>query len=89
VLGILDDRAAAETLARRLGISLADPVARLGLRMLGLETLLSQTTVTAEGSRVLLRASVGGEQRAEVIAALRMLIGALRGGAGAGGLGSW
>jgi hypothetical protein len=88
-VGILDDRASAAALSRRLGLMLGDPAVRLGMRAIGLGDLLSGLHVAADGARVRVWTSVSDEHRADVTAALQTLTDGLRGGSSAGGLGSW
>jgi hypothetical protein len=88
-LGILDDRSAADALARRLSALLGDRGTRLALASMGLAVLLAETRVTADGSRVRIRTSLGDEHRDEVTASLRTLMISMRGQPAAGALGSW
>jgi hypothetical protein len=88
-LVVLDDRGAAEDLARRLGVLLGDRGTRQALAALGLGDLLDGLRVVAEGAEVRLRASVAAEHRARVAAALRAIVQALRTGADPRIDGSW
>jgi hypothetical protein len=88
-LGILDDRPAADALARRLAALLGDRGTRMGLGAIGLAALLAETRVTADGSRVRIRASIDDDHRDEVTTSLRMLMVSLRQSPAAGPLGSW
>lgn len=88
-LGILDTYDASAALGRRLAELLTDPVTRLGARAMGLGPLLDSARLTIDGPRLRARASATEESRADVAGALRTLTSMLRGGAGAGGLGSW
>jgi hypothetical protein len=87
--GILDDRASAETLARRLDRQLRATIPRLTLRAMGLGMLLTGTTVVLDGARVLVRVSVSEEHRPALSALLKTVVESSRGGSGAGSFGSW
>ncbi|MEP6654354.1 MAG: hypothetical protein ABJA82_13410 [Myxococcales bacterium] len=88
-LGILDDRASAQTLARRLDRLLSDTMTRLTLRAMGLGMLLTGTTVVVDGARVLVRLSVAEEHRPALSALLKTVVESSRSSSGAGGFGSW
>lgn len=88
-LGVLDHHDASAALGRRLADLLTSPVTRLGARAMGLGPLLDSARITVDGPRLRVRASASEESRGDVVAALQTLMSALRGGDGAGGLGSW
>jgi hypothetical protein len=100
-LGIMEGRdaaagrAAGAALARRLNALIADPVTRMMLRPLGLGMVLAGTRVTADGARVLVRASIADEYRAPLSSMLRTWVessgtgAAGTAGTGAGPFGSW
>jgi hypothetical protein len=77
-VGVLDDRQAAEALARRLGVLLADRGTRMALGVLGLSALVGAVEVAADGTMVRLHARVPAARRDEVSAALRAVVSALR-----------
>jgi hypothetical protein len=56
---------------------------------MGLGSLLDSVRITVDGPRLRIRASAAEESRGDVVAALQTLVSSLRGGDGAGGLGSW
>jgi hypothetical protein len=76
-LAVLDDRAAAEVLARRLRAALGAPAVRFGLGAMGLGAI-ARASIAAVGAEVRLRASVPAAERPEVSAAIRKLIDSLR-----------
>ncbi|MEO7667718.1 MAG: hypothetical protein ABI560_09585 [Myxococcales bacterium] len=88
-LGILDDRASAQTLARRLDRLLSDTMTRLTLRAMGLGMLLAGTTVVVDGARVLVRLSVAEEHRSALSALLKTVVASSSASSGAGSFGSW
>jgi hypothetical protein len=88
-LGMLDNHDASAVLGRRLAELLTSPITRLSARAMGLGPLLDSARITVDGPRLRIRASASEESRADVVAALQTLMTSLRGGDGAGGLGSW
>jgi len=79
VIGRLDSAPAAAELARRLNALLTDRMTRMALAMVGMSALVQSVQVSSDGTEVRARASISADHRAEVIAALRVLVQALRG----------
>ena len=79
VVGRLDTGPAAVELARRLNALLNDRMTRMALAMVGMSALVQSVQISSDGTEVRARTSIPGERRAEVMAALRALVQALRG----------